>query len=688
MNHSQNTHARNGHTQELSPAERGRPGRSNGSATRRIRSATPAAPKRESLRELQAQVDAIDSTQSVLAIHPDGTIQTANPNFLSLFGYTAAEVEGRHYTCLLDPTQANGSEFRDFWSEVVQRKTFSGTFRRRTRDGSELWLKSSFTRIENAQGTPVRILEVASDCTEWHKLKEEVAELRVRSDITNLTSVVSESDLKGDILDINEKFIEVSKYSRDELIGKPHNTTRHPDMSKDVFKELWSTIGRGKTFRGIIKNRAKDGTPYYVDAVVAPVLGENGKPRKYIGVRYVITDIELERQAMRGLFSAIDNCFAYIEFDPKGQILKANDIFLKLLGYRAEEVTGRHHRMFLDSSETSKPAYAEFWEALATGKSHNDVFRRIAKDGRDVWIQAVYAAVKDEVGRVYKVVKIATDVTAQKNAERKLQRTLAAASQNSGALGAASEELLANSKQMVSNSEETATQAGVVSAAAEQVSKNIQTVATATEEMGVSIKEIAKNAHDAASVATTAVKAAEIANATVSKLGDSSTQIGKVIKVITSIAQQTNLLALNATIEAARAGEAGKGFAVVANEVKELAKETAKATEDISQKIEAIQNDTRGAVAAISEISSVINRINDFQNMIATAVEEQTATTNEINRNVIEAARGASEIAQNVIGVAEVAKGTMSGASDTQKASAELSRMAIELQALVADVQS
>ena len=688
MNPSQNTHSRNGHTHEASHADRSRTGHATGPAPRRIRaSVTTAVQKREILRELQDNFNAMDASQSILAISPDGTILTANPNFLSLFGYTAEEIQGRHYSCLMGSAQATSNEFRDFWSEVAQRKAFSGTFRRRSRDGRELWIQSSFTRIENDQGTAVRILEVAVDCTEFRKLKDEVAELRVRSDITNMTSVVSESDLKGDILDINEKFIEVSKYSREELIGKPHNTTRHPDMSKEVFKELWATIGRGKTFRGVIKNRAKDGTPYYVDAVVAPVLGENGKPRKYIGVRYVITDIELERQAMRGLFSAIDNSFAYIEFDTKGQVLKANNIFLGLLGYRSEEVVGRHHRMFLDPSETSKPAYVEFWEQLAAGKSHNDVFRRITKNGSAVWIQAVYAAVKDETGRVYKVVKIATDVTAQKNAERKLQRTLATVNQNSGALGAASEELLANSKQMVSNSEETATQAGVVSAAAEQVSKNIQTVATATEEMGVSIKEIAKNAHDAASVATTAVKAAETANATVSKLGDSSTQIGKVIKVITSIAQQTNLLALNATIEAARAGEAGKGFAVVANEVKELAKETAKATEDISQKIEAIQNDTRGAVAAISEISSVINRINDFQNMIATAVEEQTATTNEINRNVIEAARGASEIAQNVIGVAEVAKGTLSGAADTQKASAELSRMAVELQTLVADAQ-
>ncbi|MGV3709161.1 MAG: methyl-accepting chemotaxis protein, partial [Gemmatimonas sp.] len=172
-------------------------------------------------------------------------------------------------------------------------------------------------------------------------------------------------------------------------------------------------------------------------------------------------------------------------------------------------------------------------------------------------------------------------------------------------------------------------------------------------------------------------------NITVTRLGESSAQIGKVIKVITSIAQQTNLLALNATIEAARAGEAGKGFAVVANEVKELAKETARATEDISNKIQAIQSDTGGAVTAIAEIGSVINKISGIQSTIASAVEEQTATTNEMARNVSEAAKGSAEIARNITGVAKAASETSEGARDTLNAAAELARMASELQALV-----
>jgi len=362
---------------------------------------------------------------------------------------------------------------------------------------------------------------------------------------------------------------------------------------------------------------------------------------------------------------------------PLGEVADSND---KLLLQETEEMNAESRSMNLTMAITT---FAALGIGIFVAVS---LSRGIAGATQSLLVQAEAIAAGDltrEDLRVRSQDELGDLTTAINKMSGSLKSIILSISENAMQVASASEELNTTSQQITANSEETSAQADVVSKAAQSVSQNLQTVATGAEEMGASIKDIAKNATEAAKVATSAVKAAETTTVTVSKLGESSCEIGQVIKVITSIAQQTNLLALNATIEAARAGEAGKGFAVVANEVKELAKETARATEDISRKIEAIQTDTKAAVDAIASISGVIHQINDISSTIATAVEEQNATTNEMSRNVSEAANGSGEITSNIARVAEAAQGTTRGATDTQKASQQLVETSTQLRRLV-----
>jgi methyl-accepting chemotaxis protein len=778
--------------------------------------------------DFAGQIAAINKAQAVIEFNMDGTVVTANENFLNALGYTLVEIKGRHHSLFVDEAYRQSYDYKEFWAKLNRGEYVADEFKRIGKGGKEVWIQASYNPILDLNGKPFKVVKYATDVTQ-----QKLTNVDYQGQIAaiNKAQAVIEFSMDGTVINANDNFLKALGYTLEEIKGRHHSLFVDDAYRQSAdYKEFWAKLNRGEYVADEFKRIGKGGKEVWIQASYNPILNLNRKPFKV--VKYA-TDISDQKRALNammadaamlsraavegklstradaskhhgdyrkvveGVNSTLDAVIGplnvaadYVDKISKGNIpAKITDNYngdFNTIKNNLNTCIDAVDALVADANLLSKAAVEGKLATRADAAKHGGDFRKIVegvnntldavigplnvaadyvdkiskgnipakitdnyngdfntiKNNLNTCIDAVNALVADAVSLSQAAVegKLATRADATKHggdfrkivegvnstldavigplrevadtigklaggdltakitsryagdfeqlseAVNKLSTQVHAAilqiANTTGSLVSAAEELTATSQQMSANAEETSTQANVVTAASDEVNKNLQTVATATEEMSASIKDIAKNASEAAKVSNSAVGVAHKTNQTVTKLGQSSAEIGEVIKVITSIAQQTNLLALNATIEAARAGEAGKGFAVVANEVKELAKETAKATEDISRKIETIQTDTKESVEAIGTIGGIINQINDISATIASAVEEQNATTNEMTRNVSDAARGSGEITKNIAGVAEAAQSTSHGAGDSQKAAHELARMANELKEL------
>ena len=466
------------------------------------------------------------------------------------------------------------------------------------------------------------------------------AELRSKLDAIGRSTAIIEFAPDGAILDANDTFLSAMGYERAEIVGKHHSLFVEPaEAQSQDYAAFWQSLRAGRSQSRAFKRLAKGGRAVWIQASYNPVLDKRGRPVRVIKFASDITEQKHLNLDLSGQIAALNRSQAVIAFTPEGTILDANPNFLAAVGYGLNEIVGQHHRIFVDPAERSGADYRAFWEALGRGEFQAGEYRRLGKNGAELFIQATYNPITDEAGRIVKVVKFATDITAQVHERQRraeVQRQIGA---DLDVIGEA-----------VSG---VARQTGEAAGTVNRVSVDIQAVASGAEELSASVSEIAQQVSHAAAISGQAVDQAVRTGGIVSGLSEQAGKIGDVVALISGIAGQTNLLALNATIEAARAGEAGRGFAVVAQEVKALAEQTSRATDQIRVQISATQGATAEAVTAIGAIQQTIGELNQVAATIAAAVEEQSAVTREMSISMHTASSGVSAIASGMDAIAQ-----------------------------------
>lgn len=465
------------------------------------------------------------------------------------------------------------------------------------------------------------------------------ADHAAKLDALDRSQAVIEFRPDSTILSANANFLTAMGYTLAEVQGRPHAMfveAAYRDSTE--YRAFWDALRRGTFQTAEFKRIAKGGRAVWIQASYNPVLDRAGRVVKVVKFASDVTAQKLHMMDLEGQIAALHRSQAVIAFTPDGTVLSANQNFLDAVGYRLDEIQGRHHSLFVDAAEQTGAAYRAFWDRLGRGEFVAGEFKRIGKGGRETWLQATYNPITDTDGTVLKVVKFAVDITAQVQERQRRAEAQRTISTDLDAVGTAVEAV----------TRQAAEAAGTVG----QVSNDIQSVASGAEELSASVGEISQQVSHAAKMAGEAVQQARHTGGIVEGLSGQAAQIGEVVTMIQSIAGQTNLLALNATIEAARAGEAGRGFAVVASEVKALAQQTAKATDQIRDQITATQAATREAVDAIGSIQGTISKLDEISAAIAAAVEEQSAVTREMSGSMQTAAHGVVTIASGMEAIA------------------------------------
>jgi methyl-accepting chemotaxis protein len=451
----------------------------------------------------------------------------------------------------------------------------------------------------------------------------------------NKSQAIIEFKPDGTILAANENFLKALGYTLAEIKGKHHSMFVEPNERQSAeYRQFWEKLSHGEYQAAQYKRIGKGGREVWIEASYNPVLDRRGHPYKVVKFATDVSKQKAVYADLAGKVEAIGRSQAVIEFELDGTIITANENFLNVLGYRLDEIKGRHHSMFVEPAYKDSAEYRQFWQRLNQGEYQAAQYKRIGKGGKVVWIEASYNPVLDLNGKLWKVVKFATDLSKRKQENAALAQSFETDVKGLVSSVAASAETMQGAAQSLA-------------AAAEQTNNQSATVSTAAEELSASVNEISRQIAESSRVVGVAVGEAQKSEQMVSELVSAASKIGDVSELIANIAGQTNLLALNATIEAARAGEAGKGFAVVASEVKSLATQTAKATEEISAQIKGIQDSSQATAGAIAAIGKIISQVNEISTSISSAVEEQSAATAEVSKNISGVTEAAADTGRN-----------------------------------------